>query len=307
MQRVAALGTGHTPSRTNPFYWGGSIPWIALPDARDNHGRYIETTVQTITEAGLANSAARLHDANTVCLSRTASVGYVTIMAQSMATSQDFATWTCTEALLPEYLMYALLAEGDELRSFGMGSIHTTIYFPQLRALHIALPPLPEQTEVVRRLEGLLRRVEQQESELERVRSLLISVRHAFLTKAVAGELVSAVLDEGTPMALRRRIAARAKARPSKARRAPRGSGPRSLVPIEEPRQKEGSMDKTRLDVPPELLSRLVAEHGGSIRTEVLWRASGLRVDEFYKLLREEFASKRLKQSEEKDKIVDAN
>ena len=86
-----------------------------------------------------------------VCLTRTASVGYVTILAQLMATSQDFATWTCTEALLPEYLMFSLMAEGDDIRKFGMGSTHTTIYFPEIRAFHIALPPVAEQQQIVDR------------------------------------------------------------------------------------------------------------------------------------------------------------
>jgi type I restriction enzyme, S subunit len=48
-------------------------------------------------------------------------VGYVTIMGRPMATSQDFATWTCTPALVPKYLMFALMAEGENIREFGEG------------------------------------------------------------------------------------------------------------------------------------------------------------------------------------------
>src|SRR5690606_41227712 len=55
-------------------------------------------------------------------------------LGKPMATSQDFATWTCTEALEPKYLMYAIMAEGDEIRRFGKGTTHTTIYFPEIRA-----------------------------------------------------------------------------------------------------------------------------------------------------------------------------
>lgn len=90
--RVAKQETGHTPSRSQPSYWDGGVPWIGIRDAGAHHGQYIEKTVQTISEDGLANSSARLLPRGTVCLSRTASVGYVTMMGRSMATSQDFAT-----------------------------------------------------------------------------------------------------------------------------------------------------------------------------------------------------------------------
>lgn len=152
--RVARQETGHTPSRSHPEWWNGDVPWIGIPDANLHHGGVIHRTIQTINEAGLANSAARLLPAGTVVLSRTASVGYVAIMGREMATSQDFVTWSCSEALDPRYLMYALLSEGDDIREFGRGTTHTTIYFPEIRAFNIKLAPLEEQREIVRRYRG---------------------------------------------------------------------------------------------------------------------------------------------------------
>ncbi|MBR0854793.1 restriction endonuclease subunit S [Bradyrhizobium liaoningense] len=209
--RIAKQETGHTPSRSQSSYWDGGINWIGIRDAGAHHGRYIESTMQTISEAGLENSSARLLPAGTVCLSRTASVGYVTIMAKSMATSQDFATWTCTEALLPEYLMYALMAEGEDIRRFGMGSTHTTIYFPEIRALHIALPPIAEQTEIVARIKQALSHADRLEAEAARARALLDRLEAAILTKAFKGDLVPQdANDEPASVLLERVKAARA-------------------------------------------------------------------------------------------------
>jgi type I restriction enzyme, S subunit len=204
--RVAKQETGHTPSRSQPSYWDGGVPWIGIRDAGAHHGRYIEETAQKISEVGLANSSARLLPQGTVCLSRTASVGYVTIMGRSMATSQDFATWTCTEALLPEYLMYALMAEGEDIRKFGMGSTHTTIYFPEIRALHIALPPVEEQREIVARINRALARAERLEAEAARGRALLDRLESAILTKAFKGELVPQDLNDEPASVLLERI-----------------------------------------------------------------------------------------------------
>ncbi|WP_085987277.1 restriction endonuclease subunit S [Pseudomonas alabamensis] len=204
LRRIARQETGHTPSRSKSAYWNGGIPWIGIRDAGSHHGQVIHDTIQTISDEGLANSSARLLPAGTVCLSRTASVGYVTVMGRPMATSQDFATWTCTEALLPAYLMYALIAEGEHIREFGEGSTHTTIYFPEIRALHICLAPLEEQREIVRRVESSFAWIERLAAEATSARKLIDHLDQAVLAKALRGELVpqdptdepvSAVLD----------------------------------------------------------------------------------------------------------------
>lgn len=142
---VARLETGHTPSRKHPEYWGGDIPWIGIKDATQNHGRVITDTMQHTNELGIANSSARILPKNTVCLSRTASVGYVVVMGMPMATSQDFVNWVCTEALDYRFLKYVLLAERSAFLRFASGTTHQTIYFPEVKAFHVCLPKLAEQ------------------------------------------------------------------------------------------------------------------------------------------------------------------
>jgi type I restriction enzyme, S subunit len=190
LRRIARQETGHTPSRSRPDYWDGGIHWIGIRDAGNHHGQIINDTLQTISKEGLANSSARLLPAGTVCLSRTASVGYVTIMGRSMATSQDFATWSCSPALIPKYLMYALMAEGDNIREFGEGSTHTTIYFPEIRALHICLAPLFEQREIIRRVETALTWVDRIASEATSASRLIDHLDQAILAKGFRGALV---------------------------------------------------------------------------------------------------------------------
>src|SRR5262249_5201305 len=128
---IARMESGHTPSRAHPEYWDGDVPWIGIADARDWHGKTIPCTYQHTNEAGLANSAARLLPTDTVCLSRTASVGYVVRMGVPMATSQDFANWICTRAIEPDWLKFLFVAETEAIYRFGKGSTHTTVYFPE--------------------------------------------------------------------------------------------------------------------------------------------------------------------------------
>ncbi|MEO7412549.1 MAG: restriction endonuclease subunit S [Opitutaceae bacterium] len=149
LAEIARLESGHTPSRRHPEWWGGTIPWISIKDAKAHHGGRICETEEKTNELGLANSSARLVPENTVCLSRTASVGYVVVTARPMTTSQDFVNWVCSSKLEPDFLKYLFIAEDEDLLRFASGSVHQTIYFPEAKAFHICHPEVPEQQRIV--------------------------------------------------------------------------------------------------------------------------------------------------------------
>ena len=121
---LARLETGHTPSRSHPEWWGGPIPWISLADIRELDGKVAQDTLETTNEQGIANSSARLLPEGTVVLSRTASVGFVTIMGRPMATSQDFVNWVCGPELYPHFLAYLLRGSRAYIRSLSSGAIN---------------------------------------------------------------------------------------------------------------------------------------------------------------------------------------
>jgi type I restriction enzyme S subunit len=207
---IARLESGHTPSRKHPEYWGGDIPWVSLPDARRHHGCVLQDTTQKTNERGIANSAARVLPADTVCLSRTASVGHVFRLGRPMATSQDFVNWVCSKALEPRFLMYALMAEGNHIRNFGKGTTHTTIYFPEVLAFHLCLAPIAEQHRIVAKVETLLKRVSVVRDRLGKVPNILQRFRHAVLVGGCSGTLTSDWRDAQSalmdPSELRRRL-----------------------------------------------------------------------------------------------------
>ena len=187
---LARLESGHTPSRKHPEYWGGDVSWIGIKDARNSHGKYIFETLTCTNELGIENSSARILPTNTVCLSRTASVGYVLIMGRPMATSQDFVNWVCSESLNPEFLKYLFLAEGREgLLRYASGSVHQTIYFPEAKAFHICHPEIPTQQAIVEKLDALSEETKALEAIYERKQSALAELKQSLLQKAFAGEL----------------------------------------------------------------------------------------------------------------------
>jgi type I restriction enzyme, S subunit len=194
LRLVARQGTGHTPSRSRPEWWIAEecvVPWVTtgeVQQVRSDRARVITETREKVSPAGLANSSAEIHPRGTVLLCRTASAGYSGIMGADMATSQDFATWTCGESLDPEYLLLCLRAmRPDLLGRLATGSTHKTIYMPDIQALKIPVPPIGEQREIAALLKCEIDSSFNADDALTSQISLLAERRQALITAAVTG------------------------------------------------------------------------------------------------------------------------
>ncbi|MGY6586904.1 MAG: restriction endonuclease subunit S [Wenzhouxiangella sp.] len=186
---VARMESGHTPSRNKPEYWDGDVCWIGIKDANKNHGKTIHDTEQKTNPLGLANSASRLLPTGTVCVSRTASVGYVVKMGKDMATSQDFVNWVPSPVIDPDWLKWLFVAERDSLLKFGKGSTHTTVYFPEWLSMHVLLPHIDEQREIVRRVDQLFAHADRIEQQVNNALARVNKLTQSILAKAFRGEL----------------------------------------------------------------------------------------------------------------------
>lgn len=202
--QVARMGTGHTPSRSEPSYWQHcNIQWLTTGDVhRFRHDEIdaIDETVIQISELGLANSAAVLHPRGTVALSRTASAGFSIVMAAEMATSQDFATWTPGPLLHAEYLLWCLRAmRRDLMGRLAMGSTHKTIYFPELMSIRIPLPTVVEQRAIAARVETSVAEVRRGIVAVTDAIELLREYKQSLITAVVTGEFDVATARREVP------------------------------------------------------------------------------------------------------------
>ncbi|MCL7369650.1 restriction endonuclease subunit S [Streptomyces ardesiacus] len=189
---VAALESGHTPSRSREDWWQDCyIPWVSLHDVGIMRGvKYLNDTTQHISDAGIANSSARLLPARTVVLSRDATVGRTAIMGVPMATSQHFAAWVCGPDLDPEYL-WVLFEDAMQpfFDSFQNGSTIRTIGMGDLKTFRIPLPPLDEQRRIVEYLDEETVKIDSLITETERFVELSRERRSALITAAVTGQI----------------------------------------------------------------------------------------------------------------------
>ena len=190
---VATLRTGHTPSRQHPEYWRDcTIPWFSLADVwqlRDGRREYLGETKEKISTLGLANSSAELLPANTVIVSRTASVGFSGVMPEPMATTQDFVNWVCSPKIQPEYLLYVFRSMEHEFKRLTMGSTHKTIYMPDAASFQTPVPPPGEQKQIVKYVQKHKRSLEHVEDLVAVSIEKLREYRTALISAAVTGKI----------------------------------------------------------------------------------------------------------------------
>jgi len=257
---IARMESGHTPSRNHPEWWSGDVPWLGIVDAREHHGGVINDTSQHTNDAGLENSAARVLPAGTVCVSRTASVGYVVVLGRPMATSQDFVNWTPTGAVTSDWLRIVFLADREALLRFGKGSVHKTIYFPEWLAVHIAVPPLAEQQRIAKEVDRRLSIVSAAEAEADRHLGRASRLREALLARAFGSGLNIDTQDHGATLGAQEMTRPKLPALPPD-----RGT----------------DADDVRLD-----LADVLTKYPDGIEPEALFRAAGYKgdqIDDFYR------------------------
>ena len=90
---VTRVVGGGTPRSGQPAFWNGGVPWITPADSSGYHEKTIAHGGRSITESGLARSAARLLPIGTVLFSSRAPIGCVAIAANPMATNQGFKSF----------------------------------------------------------------------------------------------------------------------------------------------------------------------------------------------------------------------
>jgi type I restriction enzyme S subunit len=122
-------------------------------------------------------------------MSRTASVGFFTVMGRPMCTSQDFVNWVCGDALAPWFLLYLLIASREKIRELGSGAVHKTIYFPTVKNFSVCVPPLAEQRRLADMLRAQITTAEQARAAAEAELAAVNALPAALLRRAFNGEL----------------------------------------------------------------------------------------------------------------------
>jgi type I restriction enzyme S subunit len=140
---------GGTPTRSNPDYYDGEIPWVTPKDMKSWE---ISDAQVSITERGLKESATRLVPASSVLLVvRSGILKHslpVAIAKRPVALNQDMKALVCNGKLLPEYLARFLQASAPTVLRWVRATTADNFAVDKLKALPVPLPPLDEQRRI---------------------------------------------------------------------------------------------------------------------------------------------------------------
>jgi type I restriction enzyme, S subunit len=182
-------GSGGTPKRSEPSFFGGDIPWVTISDLGD---AVLTSTTETITQSGLTSSAAKLISPNSVLVALYGSIGKLGLTTRQVTTNQAIAHAVPEPSIYESrYLFYFLMARRGDLANLGSGVTQKNIYLGDLKSFKIWVAPRAEQTRIVDKLEELLSDLDAGVAELKAAQKKLALYRQSLLKAAVEGALTA--------------------------------------------------------------------------------------------------------------------
>jgi type I restriction enzyme S subunit len=152
---VAKVRTGGTPSRSVPDYFGGDVPWVKTGDIRF---RDLIEASETITEAGVKASSAKVLPAGTVVLAmigQGATRGRAAVLTTPMATNQNSAAIQPSEKLDPRFLLHWFWLNYEELRGGAEGTSYPALNKGLVEEMSLPLPDVSTQHDIAARLDAI--------------------------------------------------------------------------------------------------------------------------------------------------------
>ena len=185
------VSIGSTPSRSEPDYWNGDIPWVSSGEVEFCR---IKDSEEKITEEGLANSSTTVHDEGTVLLGiigQGKTRGQAAILDVKAAHNQNTAAIDLSETdVPPEYVYYFLMGNYQRTRMLGSGNQQKALNKERVQKMQFPVPSIEEQQEIVERLEQRLSVIDEVVKEVENGMSRAETLRESILRQAVKGGLI---------------------------------------------------------------------------------------------------------------------
>ena len=153
MGTIGDWGSGSTPQRGNPAYYGGDILWLKTGEL--NNG-IVSDSEEKITDKALQECSLRLNKIGDVLIAMYgATIGKVAIAGREMTTNQ--ACCGCTPyQIYNKYLFHFLIASKDAFIKKGEGGAQPNISREKLIHHLIPIPPIQEQYRIVEKLEFVI-------------------------------------------------------------------------------------------------------------------------------------------------------
>ncbi|HIJ87003.1 MAG TPA: restriction endonuclease subunit S [Desulfuromonadales bacterium] len=193
LKHFTQFGGGGTPSRENLDYWNGNIPWISPKDMKVE---CIESSEESITESGLANSSSTLVPPGRVLMvvrsgilkhTIPVAINDVPVALNQDMKALDFTNISCLSRFfmrwvqgLNDQLLLAWSKQGATVESIEQSYLAETV---------MPLPPLAEQTAITAFIDSETDKIDALVGEARLAIGLLKERRSALISAAVTGKI----------------------------------------------------------------------------------------------------------------------
>lgn len=175
---------GSTPSSSEVAYWDGDVVWITPADI--SKAERLRTSIRRITREGLKSCSSELVPPGSIVVTSRAPVGNVALADVELCTNQGCKALVISDDVMHPLFGFAVMfILKNELQSLATGTTFTEVSTTKLGAVPIPLPPLPEQSAIVRFLNHADRKIRRYIRAKQKLIKLLEEQKQAIIHRAV--------------------------------------------------------------------------------------------------------------------------
>lgn len=192
LSELVNIRGGGTPSKADPFYWNGDIPWVSPKDmkVRDIYDAQDHISEQAVheTPAKVIQPGAILVVVRGMILAHTFPSAVLRVPA---AINQDMKALIPIENIFPEFLCLMFWAYNSRVLELVERSTHDTrkLETPKLLDTKVVVPPLSEQHRIVVELDAMQAEVDALKRLQSETAAELDALLPSILDRAFRGEL----------------------------------------------------------------------------------------------------------------------
>ena len=164
LKNLCKVITGSTPSKSNPSYYGGNIPFYKPADL--DFGRYVKNASEYLSEEGMCVSRVVPAGSTAVCCIGT--IGKVGYLVNAGTTNQQINCAIPSKAVYDVFLFYLCSSSwfyNNLIRKSSAVTI-SIVNKSKMENIEVPLPPLEEQHRIVAKIEEIFAQLDAIEASL---------------------------------------------------------------------------------------------------------------------------------------------